>query len=238
MILIGERRTVDPNETWWQVNLSRGGETLVRFNSSAVENASIKDRSGCVAGGRLLLKFAEPGALECCKQGAQVSVDVGSAGVEEPTSIFRGTIDYVETRRETPAAPYQVELHVRGPGARLLDEGYRGELSGMLPEIIRQLCAAEPVVQCDDAPEPGDARAWIDAGSTFGVLQLLAASLGAVVVNDRREGFFAFTTRAAAFARMQKRGAQVVDGATMKNLVVREGVPIRGVASDDGDDES
>lgn len=235
MITVGERHLTEPNDTWWEVHVFDGDEQLAVMQGSVVESANVTDPSGGIGAARLLLKLPDEQSMGCVAQGRHLRLVVGSAVGPEPVCLFKGRVDYVETRRENPAEHFQLEVHARAAGSQLLDEGFRGEADGSLDEIVKTLCQLEPVVEVAEAPNLGRLRVWTDAGSAWGALQLLAASARSVIMGEGHDRFV-LSTREAAFARMDRKPVQVIDASKAKNVTFREGVPVRGISDDeDGD---
>ncbi|WP_394823665.1 hypothetical protein [Pendulispora albinea] len=228
----GERRTSPPNESWLEVHVLDGESTLAVLFSSVIDAASVSEKSAAITGCRVLIKLEDPDVGALISQGRGLRILVGNALVAEPVWLFRGTIDYVERRRESPDAPMYLEVHARAYGSRLLDEGFRGEIAGSLMAAINQLTKVEPVIHVSMPQEFGDVRAWVDAGSIFGAVQLLAVTVGAVITSEGRERFV-LSTREAAFESSEAQPVAFIDASTARKIAVREGTPVRGLSDED-----
>ena len=229
MITIGERQPVGPQGDWCEVETLEDGVVVARIMSSAVESYHVTQSSGKVDGGRLILKRKNEEPAIPLAQGSTIRVLVGQAGGPEH-EILHGTVDYVEIRRDAVDEPFVIQVQGRGRGARLMDNGYRGSAQGTLDEVVACLTEQESVVTTS-APFIGDIRLWADAGSTFGLLQLLAISTG-TLLERRQSGGFDLTTRELVVAARAGEIPRTIPAEDVLKVRKRQGTPVRGIKDD------
>lgn len=232
MQTIGERHLMKTGD-YSELEVLDGEEPVVRLQG-AIESFNIKTTSGAVDACRLLLKLDPEQARVVLAPDSRIRVVAGRDGETAEKELFCGTVDYVEAQRDVPNEPLKLELQARGPGGRLLDEGYKGSAEGTFEAVVTDVTSIEPVVRCDVAP-PGQFRVWADAGSAFGVLQLLAISTD-MLVERGRAGGFSLTTRARMLEALREQPRLTIDASAMQKTRMRQGRPVRGIADDDSDD--
>jgi hypothetical protein len=92
--------------------------------------------------------------------------------------LFHGSVDYVSTSSEHGRT--KIDFEARGLAAGLVDRPFKGEVGPTLQSVVTQL--AEPAQLRTNVEYPETSlSAWINAESSYGVLRLLATSLGGVV---------------------------------------------------------
>ncbi|MCL2778100.1 MAG: hypothetical protein FWD73_08860 [Polyangiaceae bacterium] len=231
MISIGECQPYT-NGAWWEVHLFDRDSAVAVLKNSIIDVGEVKEQNGALMGCRLLLKIDDSKTGALLSKGRELRILAVGDEQQEPVWLFQGKIDYVETRRAAPSGPLDIEVHARGPGATLIDEGFCGEVSGTLSELVEQLTKVEPIIDVSMPTDSDCVRAWIDAGSIFGAVQLVAVTLGGVVASENRDRF-SITTREEDLARMDVRPAVVIDENKVERFSMREGMPVRGLSEDD-----
>lgn len=232
METFGERRFTKTGD-YSDLEILDGDEPIMRLQG-AIESFNIKTTSGAVDACRLLLKFDAEQTRALLTPDTRIRVVAGREGETGEQELFRGRVDYVEAQRDVTNEPLRVELQARGPGGQLLDEGYKGSVEGAFEAVVASVTSVEPVVRCDVVP-PGEFRLWADAGSVFGIVQLLAISTD-MLAERRREGGFSLTTRTRVLEALREQPRITVDPSMMQKTRMRQGRPVRGIADDDSEE--
>jgi len=167
--------------------LDGNGAVALTFPHSTIGHYRIEDSASKIAFAEGEITLAGAFHLAILRHGAGIEISLARPGLAERT-MFKGVLEYIETSSGEGGST-RVVFQARGAAAALMDASFKGEVGPTLAAVVTRLAEDAGLVAATTYPETA-LSGWVNAQSSYGVLRLLAASLGAVVrTKDRRVEF-------------------------------------------------
>ena len=224
---VGTATTQGSDDTLWELRVFDNAEHVATFLSSSLVQMTSQDRAGNIpyVEGELSVDVALhlPGLI---KQGARIELFAGKKEDTGKTAdlhrIFIGTIDYITT--DTEEGRTIIRFQARGLAAALMDARFKGVLADSLKAAVEGL-ASPAGLRAETAYAETPLSLWVNAQSSYGVLRLLAANLGAVV--RAHDDVIEFMSGKEYLERMQKKPVFKIRASDIQSSHTEQGHPVK-----------
>ena len=168
------------NESLCEIRVfDRTGNVALTFLNSAIKTQTIRTSASTIPYAEVELSFDGGFFLPVLTEGALIEIWLHVQAGGSGHMLFRGVLEYIESSSEREETT-EIVFEARGIAAALVDASFKGEIGTTVASVVERLVEHAGLQAKTEFPEQR-LSAWINAQSSYAVLRLLGASIGAIV---------------------------------------------------------
>ena len=218
----GEAKATDNLGSIWELRVLDGPTLALTFLNSVFETCEIEESGAKIPYAEGALSLGGSFHFPILTQGSTIEIWLGDDS-NPPHRAFLGILEYVDTSAEQ-GGPTKIVFQARGLAAALVDAAFKGETGPTVASVVTQLAEAAGLRASTKYPEVA-LSAWVNGQSSYGVLRLLGANLGAVVRTP--DDLVEFLSNEAYLARTQGSPAFRLNTEDVQSSRTVQGQPVK-----------